>query len=149
MTRITPHWVGARAAHSGRSTPIGPIRSWEARSVSKWRWSDRDEDLWVSGQDPGGCLLLGPAAGPGDARRSGHRVPGHAGRFASWDERQARRRAELALVLCRRIFPAASPELGETLRLGALALDVGRSVDYYNRHRHAGWILRNTRTWPA
>ncbi|MFN8547278.1 MAG: Ppx/GppA phosphatase family protein [Candidatus Eisenbacteria bacterium] len=63
-------------------------------------------------------------------------------RFAPWNREGADRRAALARSLFRRFAPEEGDEIAEALRVAALSLDAGRSVDYYNRHRHAAAILR-------
>lgn len=143
--RLTLLKLGARASvpglNSDRADSIvgGAI----CLEVAMERISARS--LWVSGQGTREGVLYSSTQPQAPATRTVRETAFLATlrRFATWEEPRARRRADLALTLCRRIFPAASVELRETLRLGALALDVGRSVDYYNRHRHAGWILRN------
>ncbi|MCC7142028.1 MAG: Ppx/GppA family phosphatase [Candidatus Eisenbacteria bacterium] len=145
VTRITPHKLGARAAIPGLNADRADSIVGGAICLEVAMERIGAKTLWVSGQGTREGVLYSSSQPLAPATRVVRDTAFLATlrRFASWDERQARRRAEWALVLCRRIFPAASPELRETLRLGALALDVGRSVDYYNRHRHAGWILRN------
>jgi len=62
-------------------------------------------------------------------------------RFASWSAPRAERRADLALRLMKSLDPGVDGEIRAALELAARALDIGRSVDYYNRHRHASMIL--------
>lgn len=64
-----------------------------------------------------------------------------AARFATWDEQQAKRRAHAAASLIEVLDPGVSQELRETLEHAATALDIGRSVDLYNRHTHTTDIL--------
>ncbi len=101
--------------------------------------------LTVSGQGTREGLLYAAARQKPSAIADARDAMFHAvlRRFSTWDEAAGRRRADLALRLFAKLEPDASAELCGALRLGALALDVGRSVDYYNRHRHAGAILRS------
>jgi exopolyphosphatase / guanosine-5'-triphosphate,3'-diphosphate pyrophosphatase len=64
-----------------------------------------------------------------------------ASRFASWDEGRARRRAAIAVALQESLDPTASPRANERLEEAATILDIGRSIDYYQRHAHAADIL--------
>lgn len=67
-----------------------------------------------------------------------------AGRFSTWDPEAAQRRTALAGRLQKSLDPGATKELRSALADAAWILDIGRSVDYYNRHRHASMMLAAT-----
>jgi exopolyphosphatase/guanosine-5'-triphosphate,3'-diphosphate pyrophosphatase len=64
--------------------------------------------------------------------------------FSEWDPQAARRRAGLVQALLRALEPDADPELGEALVHGARLLDIGRSIDYFERHAHVADIVLAT-----
>lgn len=76
---------------------------------------------------------------PGDVRAAA--VAGLAARFASTSRRTAQVRAQVADRLLQVLYPDASTELRESLGHAATVLDVGRSVDLYNRHEHTTDIV--------
>ena len=51
------------------------------------------------------------------------------------------RRSSIGLLLLEALEPDAAPATRERLDTASTLLDVGRSVDYYRRHRHAADIL--------
>lgn len=63
-------------------------------------------------------------------------------RFDGWRAAAAERRARVADVLLTALDPGASPEMSEALRHAAVLLDIGRSMDFFDRHRHAADIVR-------
>jgi exopolyphosphatase/guanosine-5'-triphosphate,3'-diphosphate pyrophosphatase len=65
-----------------------------------------------------------------------------ASRFTTYDEERAGRRRSLADDLLAMLEPSASADARATLALATTLLDVGRSVDYYNRHDHAAQIVQ-------
>lgn len=65
-------------------------------------------------------------------------------RFRTWDAEAAARREDLARRLLQSLDEERDPEVKAALLVAARALDIGRSVDYYNRHRHASSILAAT-----
>ena len=65
-------------------------------------------------------------------------------RFRTWDEATAARRAAAADSLLRALEPGASPELREALSAAARVLDIGRSVDFFDRHEHAADMVMET-----
>jgi exopolyphosphatase/guanosine-5'-triphosphate,3'-diphosphate pyrophosphatase len=65
-----------------------------------------------------------------------------ASRFTTYDEGRAGRRRALADDLLAMLEPSANAEARGTLVLATTLLDVGRSVDYYNRHDHAAQIVQ-------
>jgi exopolyphosphatase/guanosine-5'-triphosphate,3'-diphosphate pyrophosphatase len=64
-----------------------------------------------------------------------------ASRFATFDTVRARRRTDIAATLLSVLDPSATDEMRDTLDMATTLLDVGRSVDYYNRHDHAARII--------
>lgn len=62
-------------------------------------------------------------------------------RFATFKRETARRRCQIALRLLKLLAPKATEETRETLVHACTVLDIGRSIDYYNRHRNAAVIL--------
>ena len=65
-------------------------------------------------------------------------------RFDAWKPAAARRRAALAEDVLARLDPDAVPEVHEALRSSARLLDIGRSIDFFDRHRHAAEITMAT-----
>jgi exopolyphosphatase / guanosine-5'-triphosphate,3'-diphosphate pyrophosphatase len=59
-----------------------------------------------------------------------------AGAFRSWDLRSAEHRTSIADVLFRALEGDGAPELREMVQHGARLLDVGRSIDYFDRYEH-------------
>jgi exopolyphosphatase/guanosine-5'-triphosphate,3'-diphosphate pyrophosphatase len=59
------------------------------------------------------------------------------GRFAGWDAAHAERRVAVAEALWSALLPSGDPEVREALRHAARVLDVGRAVDFFDRHQHA------------
>src|SRR5207247_6573065 len=64
-----------------------------------------------------------------------------AARFSTWDATRASRRNAIALKLLDTLDADADPASRERLETASTLLDIGRSVDYYRRHRHAADIL--------
>lgn len=100
--------------------------------------------LLVSGQGTReGLLYASIRAKPSSIRESRDAMlEAVLARFAPWNREAADRRAVLACALLSRFAGDEERQIVEALRVAALALDAGRSVDYYNRHRHAATILR-------
>jgi exopolyphosphatase/guanosine-5'-triphosphate,3'-diphosphate pyrophosphatase len=65
-------------------------------------------------------------------------------RFDGWDAEAAGRRRRLAGGLIDGIDPGASGALVEALDHGARLLDIGRSFDFFDRHRHVADVLLST-----
>jgi exopolyphosphatase/guanosine-5'-triphosphate,3'-diphosphate pyrophosphatase len=61
-------------------------------------------------------------------------------RFATWNPRTGERRAGLAGRLHEVLDPEAREPVAEMLEHGAMLLDVGRAIDYYQRFEHAAMI---------
>ncbi|HEV7465927.1 MAG TPA: Ppx/GppA phosphatase family protein [Candidatus Dormibacteraeota bacterium] len=62
-------------------------------------------------------------------------------RFTTWEEGRASRRRRIAATLLDALMPHVDEDLRDTLDHAALILDVGRSVDYYQRWEHAAAIV--------
>jgi exopolyphosphatase/guanosine-5'-triphosphate,3'-diphosphate pyrophosphatase len=67
-----------------------------------------------------------------------------ASRFVGWSEDRARRREAVAAALLAALLPAAAGETGEALLLGARVLDIGRTVDFFDRHEHVADLVLAT-----
>jgi exopolyphosphatase/guanosine-5'-triphosphate,3'-diphosphate pyrophosphatase len=65
-------------------------------------------------------------------------------RFDGWNAEAARRRRALASALVRSLEPRAKIAIVEALDHGARLLDLGRSFDFFERHRHVADILLAT-----
>lgn len=65
-------------------------------------------------------------------------------RFRTWDETTAARRAAVAEALLRALEPAASVEVRDALLDAARVLDIGRAVDFFDRHEHAADMVMET-----
>jgi exopolyphosphatase/guanosine-5'-triphosphate,3'-diphosphate pyrophosphatase len=65
-------------------------------------------------------------------------------RFDAWDEESARRRAAVAAALFAALEPSGRKETQEALVRAATVLDIGRSVDFFERHAHTADILAAT-----
>jgi exopolyphosphatase/guanosine-5'-triphosphate,3'-diphosphate pyrophosphatase len=76
---------------------------------------------------------------PSEVRRAS--VDALTARFGAWNEERAERRASMVATLSATLFPSADRGLQEMLGHAARILDVGRSVDYYNRAQHAASIV--------
>jgi exopolyphosphatase/guanosine-5'-triphosphate,3'-diphosphate pyrophosphatase len=102
--------------------------------------------LHVSGQGVREGLaysLLGDGLPPTRAVREAS-IASLTARFAGWDARAAARRAAIATALLRCLERRASPELHEALAHAARILDIGRSVDFFDRHEHVADIVVTT-----
>lgn len=62
-------------------------------------------------------------------------------RFTTWEKKRATRRRRIAATLLDALLPHVDEELRDSLDHAALILDVGRSVDYYQRWEHAAAIV--------
>jgi exopolyphosphatase/guanosine-5'-triphosphate,3'-diphosphate pyrophosphatase len=67
-----------------------------------------------------------------------------ASRFVGWSEERARRREAVAAALHGALDRGAARETGEALRDSARILDVGRTVDFFDRHEHVADLLLAT-----
>jgi exopolyphosphatase/guanosine-5'-triphosphate,3'-diphosphate pyrophosphatase len=97
------------------------------------------EELTVSGQGLREGIAydrLGIATAPAEDIRRGS-VEALVARFTQWQSERAIRRAAIASAIVDGVIPEASTELLEMLWHAAKIIDVGLSVDYYNREAHA------------
>jgi exopolyphosphatase/guanosine-5'-triphosphate,3'-diphosphate pyrophosphatase len=67
-----------------------------------------------------------------------------AGAFRRWDARSAKHRMQIADALFRALEGDGAPELREMVQHGARLLDVGRSIDFFDRHEHVADIVLAT-----
>jgi exopolyphosphatase/guanosine-5'-triphosphate,3'-diphosphate pyrophosphatase len=67
-----------------------------------------------------------------------------AGRFGTWNREWAERRRVIASKLFDSLAPRAHPDLKMALEQAAFLLDIGRSVDFFDRFKHAATIVINT-----
>jgi exopolyphosphatase / guanosine-5'-triphosphate,3'-diphosphate pyrophosphatase len=106
----------------------------------------KGEEVWVSGQGVreglARSLVSQELPPPAEVRRSSVRAL--AERFKGWEEEPARRRAAIAEALLASLELAADPDVAEGLVHAAVLLDVGRSVDYFDRHEHVADIVLAT-----
>lgn len=100
-------------------------------------------DVIVSGQGlrEGVALDSIPVDEPSIQQTRAQSIRALACRFSTWDERRAARRSAIALTLLDALEPDAGPTARQRVETASTLLDVGRSVDYYRRHRHAADIL--------
>jgi len=101
------------------------------------------DEVVVSGQGlrEGVALetLKAEPAPPNEARRAS--IEALVRRFAEWDAKRAERRALIASNLLDTLDPEVGPNVRERVRTAAFVLDVGRSVDFYQRYEHASDIV--------
>jgi exopolyphosphatase / guanosine-5'-triphosphate,3'-diphosphate pyrophosphatase len=67
-----------------------------------------------------------------------------ASRFDAWSPEPARRRAKVAASLLGALELQADPEIEEALGHAAMLLDIGRSIDFFERHEHVADIVLAT-----
>jgi exopolyphosphatase/guanosine-5'-triphosphate,3'-diphosphate pyrophosphatase len=65
-------------------------------------------------------------------------------RFGGWDAEAAARRRFAAAALVRAIDPDLNPDVVEALDHGARVLDIGRTLDFFDRHEHVAEMLLAT-----
>jgi exopolyphosphatase/pppGpp-phosphohydrolase len=68
-------------------------------------------------------------------------IAGLAHRFRAWEPGRARQRLSAARQLAAAIDPDSPAEFHEILEQAAFVLDIGRSVDYYDRLSHTATIV--------
>jgi exopolyphosphatase/guanosine-5'-triphosphate,3'-diphosphate pyrophosphatase len=71
-------------------------------------------------------------------------IAGLCGAFTEWEPRAAGRRAAIAEALYDGLEDAPDPELREAIGYAATVLDIGRSIDYFDRHEHVADIVLAT-----
>jgi len=104
------------------------------------------EEVVVSGQGVREGLAMSLATetlGSAESARRGS-LDALARRFAGWSEDRARRREEVAATLHEALERWPSPELAEALRQAAWILDIGRTIDFFNRHEHVADLVLET-----
>jgi exopolyphosphatase/guanosine-5'-triphosphate,3'-diphosphate pyrophosphatase len=87
--------------------------------------------------------LAREALEPTEAVRRGS-LEALASRFVGWSEERARRREAIAAALHEALDPGASGEAAEALLQAARILDIGRTVDFFERHEHVADLLLAT-----
>jgi exopolyphosphatase/guanosine-5'-triphosphate,3'-diphosphate pyrophosphatase len=80
-----------------------------------------------------------PIPGPAEARTAS--LKALVARFATFDADRAGRRTVVAGRLQEALDPDAGPRWRERIDHAATLLDIGRSIDYYERYRHAADII--------
>jgi exopolyphosphatase/guanosine-5'-triphosphate,3'-diphosphate pyrophosphatase len=65
-------------------------------------------------------------------------------RFDGWQKERATRRRQTAAALVRALDPRASPAIVEALDHAARVLDIGASLDFFERHEHVADMLLAT-----
>jgi exopolyphosphatase/guanosine-5'-triphosphate,3'-diphosphate pyrophosphatase len=65
-------------------------------------------------------------------------------RFDGWRPEPARRRRRVVLALLRALDPAAGPAFADALDHAARVLDIGTSLDFFDRHEHVADMLLAT-----
>jgi exopolyphosphatase/guanosine-5'-triphosphate,3'-diphosphate pyrophosphatase len=64
--------------------------------------------------------------------------------FGGWNPEPAERRRAIAATLLKTLQPRATRELSEALDYAAWVLDIGRSIDFFDRHEHVADVLLAT-----
>jgi len=67
-----------------------------------------------------------------------------AARFNTCDPEWAKRRPEIAAKLQHALQPRAHPEIKTAVEQAAILVDIGRSVDFFDRYAHAAAMVMNT-----
>jgi exopolyphosphatase/guanosine-5'-triphosphate,3'-diphosphate pyrophosphatase len=65
-------------------------------------------------------------------------------RFTAWDRQAAARRVSVTSQLTAALLPAGAPDLVDSLAHASCVLDIGRSVDFFDRYQHAADIVLAT-----
>ena len=65
-------------------------------------------------------------------------------RFTRWNRMTAERCTKIAIALAEALPAPISPNALEMLAYATTVLDIGRAIDYYNRHDHAADIITET-----
>jgi exopolyphosphatase/guanosine-5'-triphosphate,3'-diphosphate pyrophosphatase len=103
-------------------------------------------EILVSGQGVREGMALGLSretlAPSAVVRRSS--LEGLARRFSGWSADRAERRAAAARALQSALLPAVGREMQEALEHGARVLDIGRTVDFFDRHEHVADLVLAT-----
>jgi exopolyphosphatase/guanosine-5'-triphosphate,3'-diphosphate pyrophosphatase len=67
-----------------------------------------------------------------------------ANRFSTWNAEWAERRRAIASKLLASLVPGAQPDIRMALDEAAFLLDIGRSIDFFDRYKHAASMVINT-----
>jgi exopolyphosphatase / guanosine-5'-triphosphate,3'-diphosphate pyrophosphatase len=67
-----------------------------------------------------------------------------AARFVGWSAERASRREAVAASLHAALLPGGAGEMAEALLEGARVLDIGRTVDFFDRHEHVADLVLAT-----
>jgi exopolyphosphatase/guanosine-5'-triphosphate,3'-diphosphate pyrophosphatase len=104
------------------------------------------EEVLVSGQGVREGLALALARETLEASPQVRRTSllALAERFAGWSADRAERRAATAGALRAALVPRATEETGETIEHAARVLDIGRTVDFFDRHEHVADLVLAT-----
>ena len=100
----------------------------------------------VSGQGVREGLALSMARETLDASETVRRrsLDALAARFVGWSEERAARREGFAAALYAALERRPSAEMADAVRQGARILDIGRTVDFFDRHEHAADLVLST-----
>ncbi len=101
-------------------------------------------DLLVSGQGlrEGIAYSLNSRDAPNPALVRKASVAALAKRFGAWESQSARQRVAAVYQLACTLEPETPDRLLELIEFAAYLLDIGRSVDYYNRLSHTATIVQ-------
>ncbi len=102
--------------------------------------------IQVSGQGVREGLAVGLATAGMPSTRAVRRasISALAESFREWSPAAAARREALAVALASKLMPNASERLREALADSARILDIGRSIDFFDRHEHVASIVLQT-----
>jgi exopolyphosphatase / guanosine-5'-triphosphate,3'-diphosphate pyrophosphatase len=106
-------------------------------------------ELQVSGQGvrEGVALSASSEALPAPAAVREASLRSLCARFRTFDEAAAARRVAVVEALLRCLEPASSEEMRSAVGGAARILDIGRSVDFFDRHEHAADMVLETELW--
>jgi exopolyphosphatase/guanosine-5'-triphosphate,3'-diphosphate pyrophosphatase len=104
------------------------------------------DEVFVSGQGVreglARSLVSEDLPPPYEVRRAS--VHALASRFSGWEEEPAMRRAAIAEALLKALELAPDPDIKEALLHAAVLLDVGRAIDFFDRHEHVADLVLAT-----
>jgi exopolyphosphatase/guanosine-5'-triphosphate,3'-diphosphate pyrophosphatase len=145
VQRVTATPLRKRDAIPGLSDERGDSIAGGALGIETLLEAVEADAVLVSGQGvrEGIAYSLLAATVPQAADVRTESVAALTARFTAWDAATADRRAGVASGLAGCLLPRA-PELAEALRHAACIVDIGRSVDFFNRHEHAADIVLAT-----
>jgi exopolyphosphatase/guanosine-5'-triphosphate,3'-diphosphate pyrophosphatase len=67
-----------------------------------------------------------------------------AARFTTWETKWALRRAEIVADLLKQFKMRVHPEIRSAVQHAAMLLDIGRSLDFFDRYEHAAEMVMDT-----